>query len=270
MKFLRSWNLHLMRRDGTEVRSLPLGGVRLLAAVGGIVFALFGLGFLGGLLAAWRAESYRIVELETQLATHEGERERMNQLAARLSELEAEFGTLQAAVTSGRPEESPPVNVVPRGAVALSSPSSAESAAPAWPLAQRGFITRHFGSRPDAARDGHPGLDVAVPAGSYVRAIQAGRVEEAGEDPIYGRYVRIAHADGLTSLYGHNAWLFSEAGDDVERLEVIALTGNTGRSSAPHLHLELTRNGVLLDPLSLVADESSPGKTGAAAERQPE
>lgn len=150
------------------------------------------------------------------------------------------------------------------------SRSSAETATPAWPLTQRGFITRQFGSRPDYSRDGHTGLDIAVPTGSYVRAIQAGRVEEAGEDPIYGKFLRIAHGDGLTSLYGHNAWLFAAAGDAVERLEVIALTGNTGRSSAPHLHLELARNGALLDPLSLVADQSGRDNTGIAAERQPE
>ena len=127
-------------------------------------------------------------------------------------------------------------------------------------------MTRHFGSRTEASREGHTGLDVAVPTGAYVRAIQAGRVEEAGEDSVYGRYLRIAHADGLTSLYGHNSWLFAEAGDLVERLEVIALTGNTGRSSAPHLHLELARNGSLFDPLTVVTDASVRGDGDAPAE----
>ena len=270
MTFLRRWNLQLVRRDGREVRSLPLSGARLLVSVAGTIIALFGLGFLGGLVTAWRAESSRVVELETQLATLESERERMNQLATRLNELEKEFGSLQAAVTAGRPAESAPVNVVLRGGVEVRSPTSAEAATLAWPLTQRGFITRHFGSRPADSREGHLGLDIAVPTGSYVRAIQAGRVEEAGEDPIYGKFLRIAHADGLTSLYGHNAWLFAEAGDAVERLEVIALTGNTGRSSAPHLHLELARNGALLDPLSLVADHSGRDNSGVPAERQPE
>ncbi|MYC87583.1 MAG: M23 family metallopeptidase [Gemmatimonadales bacterium] len=270
MTFLRRWTLQLVRRDGRQVRSLPLSRSRLLFSVAGAIIGLFGLGFLGGLLTAWRAESSRVLELEAKVAAHERERERMNRLASRLNELEEEFGFLQAAVTAGRPAESPPVNFVLRGGVEVRPPTSAEAATPAWPLTQRGFITRHFGSRPADSREGHPGLDIAVPTGSYVRAIQAGRVEEAGEDPIYGKFLRIAHADGLTSLYGHNAWLFAEAGDAVERLEVIALTGNTGRSSAPHLHLELARNGALLDPLSLVADHSGRDHTGAPAERQPE
>ena len=270
MTFLRRWTVQLVRRDGRRVRSLPLSRARLLLSVAGTVLGLFGVGFLGGFLAASRAESNRILELEAEVATLESERERMNRLAGRLNALEEEFGFLQDAVTAGRPAESPPVNVVPRGGVEVGSPASAEATIPAWPLTQRGFITRNFGSRPADAREGHPGLDIAVPTGSYVRAIQAGRVEEAGEDPIYGKFLRIAHGDGLTSLYGHNAWLFAEAGDVVERLEVIALTGNTGRSSAPHLHLELARNGTLLDPLSLVADHSGRDHTAAPAERQPE
>ncbi len=270
MTVLRQWTLQLVRRDGRRVRSLPLGRARVLLSVAGALVGLIGLGFLGGFLTASRVESSRILELEAEVAALESERERMSQLAGRLNELEQEFGLLQDAVTAGRPAGSPPVNVVPRGGSEVGSRTSAEAATLAWPLTQRGFVTRHFGSRPDYSRDGHTGLDIAVPTGSYVRAIQAGRVEEAGEDPIYGKFLRIAHADGLTSLYGHNAWLFAAAGDEVERLEVIALAGNTGRSSAPHLHLELARNGALLDPLSLVADLSGRDNTGAPAERQPE
>ena len=270
MTVLRRWTLQLVRRDGRRVRSLSLGRARLLLSVAGTIIGLAGLGFLGGFLTASRAESRRILELEAEVATLESERERTNRLAVRLNELEEDFGLLQDAVTAGRPAESPPVNVVLGRGVEVRSRTSAEAATPAWPLTQRGFITRHFGSRPADSREGHTGLDIAVSTGSYVRAIQAGRVEEAGEDPIYGKYLRIAHADRLTSLYGHNAWLFAAAGDAVERLEVIALTGNTGRSSAPHLHLELARNGVLLDPLSLVADHSGRDNTGAPAARQPE
>lgn len=270
MNVLRQWTVQLVRRDGRRVRSLRLSRARVLLSVAGAITGLFGLGFLGGFLAATWVESGRVLELEAELATLRAERERLNRLAGRLLELEANFGVLQNAVTAGRPAESQPVNVVLNGGMEVGSRASAEAATPAWPLTQRGFITRQFGSRPADSREGHTGLDIAVPTGSYVRAIQAGRVEEAGEDPIYGKFLRIAHADGLTSLYGHNAWLFATAGDAVERLEVIALTGNTGRSSAPHLHLELARNGALLDPLSLVADHSGRDDAGASAERQPE
>lgn len=269
MTLPRGWTLQLIRRDGRQVRSVRLSRARGLLLVAGTVTGLSALGLLGGILVASWAESSRVTELEVEVEQLRAERARTNQLLGRLNELEHDFGLLQNAVTAGRPAESAPVNVVFRDADVRLQPA-AEVATPAWPLTQRGFITRHFGSRPADSREGHTGLDIAVPTGSYVRAIQAGRVEEAGEDPIYGKFVRIAHADGLTSLYGHNAWLFASAGDAVERLEVIALTGNTGRSSAPHLHLELARNGSLLDPLSLVADHSGRGNTGAPTERQPQ
>ena len=263
------WTLQFIRRDGHALRTLRLGSRRVLlaAAAGGL--ALVSSGLLLGLFLAAQSESARIEELETRLAGLAAERARVGELAGRLVELEERFGVVRDAVTEGRPEPEPRASVAVSGAPALPSPSDLEAATPAWPLTQRGFITRTFGSRPEASPDGHTGLDVAVPTGSYVRAIQAGTIEEAGEDPVYGKFVRIAHADGLTSLYGHNSWLFAQAGDQVERLEVIALTGSTGRSSAPHLHLEIARDGALLDPLTLLTDHSVRGGAGPAAGTEP-
>ncbi|MFQ5529359.1 MAG: M23 family metallopeptidase, partial [Gemmatimonadota bacterium] len=76
---------------------------------------------------------------------------------------------------------------------------------------------------------------------------------EAGEDQEYGWFVRVQHGDDVTALYAHNSWTFVMAGDSVEAGEVIALSGNTGRSTAPHLHLEIERRGVAVDPLPFVA-----------------
>ena len=87
-----------------------------------------------------------------------------------------------------------------------------------------------------------------------MRATRPGIVEEAGQDTAYGFFVRIAHEDGISSLYGHNSWLFVSPGDTVEKAEVIALSGNTGRSTAPHLHLEVEREGVAVDPLGVVGE----------------
>ncbi|WP_419162589.1 M23 family metallopeptidase [Candidatus Palauibacter sp.] len=269
MTRLNEWTLQLVRRDGRKLRAVALGRARLLFAAAGTGLGLMALGVLLGLFWATRSESSRIAELESELGVLRGERARVNELAARLAEIEQGVGVLRDAVTEGRPEAEAPANIVVRGSSALRSRPDPESETPAWPLAQRGFITRQFGSRPATSREGHTGLDIAAPTGSYVRAIQAGRVEEAGEDPVYGKFLRIAHTDGLTSLYGHNSWLFATVGETVERLEVIALTGNTGRSSAPHLHLELLRNGSLVDPLTVVADHSVRGGAEAPTDTEP-
>lgn len=81
-------------------------------------------------------------------------------------------------------------------------------------------------------------------------------VAEAGEHPEYGLYVRVNHRDGLSTLYAHNSWLFVASGDSVETGEVVALSGNSGRSTAPHLHVELERDGVPVDPLVYLSEGS--------------
>jgi murein DD-endopeptidase MepM/ murein hydrolase activator NlpD len=119
----------------------------------------------------------------------------------------------------------------------------------AWPLTQRGFVTReHLGRIPGQ----HPGIDIAVPEGSYVRASGSGIVTEAGEDDVYGKFVRISHGDGYETVYGHASELFVESDHEVTRHQVIALSGNTGTSTAPHLHFEVWQDGEAIDPRELV------------------
>ena len=100
--------------------------------------------------------------------------------------------------------------------------------------------------------ESHPGLDIAVAQDSYIRAAAGGIVRDAGTDEVYGKFVLIDHGDGYESMYGHASQIFVAAGDSVERHEVIALSGSTGRSTAPHLHFEVRREGQAVDPLSLV------------------
>jgi murein DD-endopeptidase MepM/ murein hydrolase activator NlpD len=95
-------------------------------------------------------------------------------------------------------------------------------------------------------------LDVAVPADTYVRAAGAGVVVDVGEDLVYGRFVSLDHGGGYRSLYGHASETLVELGQRVRRNEVIALSGSTGRSTAPHLHFEILLNGEPLDPLTMV------------------
>lgn len=118
-----------------------------------------------------------------------------------------------------------------------------------WPLAEQGFITQSLLAGDEG---GHPGIDIAVASGSYVRAAGGGEVIEAGDDPVYGRFVLIDHGDGLWSRYGHALYLVVTRGQKVRRGEVIALSGSTGQSTAPHLHFEILKNGRAIDPLSMV------------------
>jgi murein DD-endopeptidase MepM/ murein hydrolase activator NlpD len=122
-----------------------------------------------------------------------------------------------------------------------------------WPLDESGFLTRgQVGA--DAKDEAHPGIDIAVPVGSMVRAAGGGTVAGSGQDPEYGWFVLLDHADGYQSMYGHLSRRLVSKGDTVQAGQVIGLTGNSGRSSAPHLHFEIRRNGSLLDPLTMVKE----------------
>jgi len=118
-----------------------------------------------------------------------------------------------------------------------------------WPLSEAGFVTQTLLA--DAGAD-HPGLDIAVPVGTWIRAAGAGVVVDVGEDPVYGYFVTLDHGDGLVTLYGHAERTFVSRGQQVRRNEVIALSGNSGRSTAPHLHFEVRRDGEALDPTTFV------------------
>ena len=116
-----------------------------------------------------------------------------------------------------------------------------------WPLTTAGVITQPGGADAD-----HPGIDIAVASDSYVLASGAGEVVDAANDPVYGLFVLIDHGNGWRTRYGHASFLVAERGRRVRRGEVIALSGSTGRSTAPHLHFEILENGRPIDPLTKV------------------
>jgi murein DD-endopeptidase MepM/ murein hydrolase activator NlpD len=118
-------------------------------------------------------------------------------------------------------------------------------------LPVKGRITTPFGERGNLWRLGyHPGLDLAVPVGTPIKAVADGVVLEAepAGNSGYGHYVKIDHGNGLHSLYAHMSTLKVDVGEQIAAGEVIGLSGNTGFSTGPHLHLEIRRNGQQVDP----------------------
>jgi murein DD-endopeptidase MepM/ murein hydrolase activator NlpD len=122
-----------------------------------------------------------------------------------------------------------------------------------WPVADRGIVTRGVVAADERAGP-HEGVDIAIPIGTPIRATGGGEVAEAGIDDEYGLFVRLTHPDGFESMYGHASRLLVATGDTVLAGEVIALSGSTGRSTAPHLHFEIRRDGRAIDPRSLVEE----------------
>ena len=119
----------------------------------------------------------------------------------------------------------------------------------------RGFISSYFGERADPF-DGreafHKGVDFAGSLGDKVVAVGEGVVTWAGERSGFGKLVEINHGDGYITRYAHNSRTLVAVGQMVKRGEAVALMGSTGRSTGPHVHFEVLRNGRQVDPLSFV------------------
>lgn len=115
-----------------------------------------------------------------------------------------------------------------------------------------GRLSSGFGARSaptKGASTNHQGVDWAVPIGTTVVASNAGTVSYAGWASGYGYAVYINHADGRQTRYGHLSKVLVKTGQSVAQGEKIALSGNTGRSTGPHLHFEIRINGTAVNPL---------------------
>lgn len=114
-----------------------------------------------------------------------------------------------------------------------------------------GKLSSAFGYR-DHPLDGdysfHKGVDLAADKGTPVAAFAAGTVDFIGESDAYGLYIQLNHGNGITTFYCHCSELLARKGESVELGQTIAAVGNTGNVTGSHLHLELKRDGVLLNP----------------------
>jgi murein DD-endopeptidase MepM/ murein hydrolase activator NlpD len=115
-----------------------------------------------------------------------------------------------------------------------------------------GWISRRFTEVGDES-PGHPGIDIAASQGTPVRCAQEGTVKAARWDDIYGNLIEVEHNDSLSTVYGHNDKILVKEGEYVTRGQVIATVGNTGRSTAPHLHFAVLKNGKPCNPEDYVA-----------------
>jgi murein DD-endopeptidase MepM/ murein hydrolase activator NlpD len=109
-----------------------------------------------------------------------------------------------------------------------------------------GWITQGF--HVEEGGEKHEGIDIAVKEGTPVVATATGEIEFAGWDKDFGNITVIDHGNGYKTRYGHNQKALAGKGRKVFKGDVIALSGNSGRSSAPHLHYEIIVNGEPVDP----------------------
>jgi len=169
-------------------------------------------------------------------------------MSAQIPDLAAMLGRLERQVDLRQSQLSALENVI------LARELKAEIRPEGRPVSD-GFISSYFGERADPF-DGreafHKGVDFAGSLGEHVVAVAAGVVTWAGERSGYGKLVEINHGDGYVTRYAHNERTLVSVGQTVKRGEPLALMGSTGRSTGPHVHFEVLRNGRQVDPLSFI------------------
>jgi murein DD-endopeptidase MepM/ murein hydrolase activator NlpD len=98
----------------------------------------------------------------------------------------------------------------------------------------------------------HTGIDFRTPTGTPIISSGAGKVVKAGWNGGYGRMVEIDHGQGLTTRYAHMSRIRVSEGQEVSTGDIVGDAGSTGRSTGPHLHYEVRRNGTAIDPLKFL------------------
>lgn len=136
--------------------------------------------------------------------------------------------------------------VDPSQADATPIPAEPAATAPAWVRPGTGRFSSGFAKRWGRM---HKGIDLAAPIGAPIYAAANGTVIFAGPASGFGRLVKVRHADGVETWYGHMSKILVEQGQQVKAGELIAKVGNEGKSTGPHLHFEVHVRGNAVDPV---------------------
>lgn len=253
--------LHVDGSAASRTLRIPLWVVRLAmgGAIGVILLVLAGVSFYAPLAR----QAARVPGLEQELERLRTDNARIRDLAATLDSVESRYARLRDVIgTEVAPDPralGSDLPVAPAVMARVAGQPARYETGPStpshWPLDEPGYITRGMvGVGSGASEEPHTGLDIAVPVGSLVRAVGGGDVVQTGQDQEYGIFVLVSHPGGYTSRYGHLSAITIRQGTTINAGEVLGRSGNTGRSSAPHLHVEIRKDGAVVDPTTLIKE----------------
>ncbi len=126
---------------------------------------------------------------------------------------------------------------------------------PAGRPVKKGWVSSYFGYRNNpfgGGREFHKGIDIAAKEGSNILAVAGGVVTWADKRWGYGNMVEINHGNGYVTRYGHCSKILAKEGEAIKKGQPIALVGSTGRSTGPHVHFEVMKNGKQVNPLDFI------------------
>jgi murein DD-endopeptidase MepM/ murein hydrolase activator NlpD len=240
--------IHVQRESGLANRTIILSQrqVKLLRYLGYTVATVLAFGASSWFYLA--AQAARVPLLSRRVSHLQHDVRRLDTLQLALSELEGRYQQVQQML--GAPSRGAPPKTIPTTPAAdRTVPDESVTLPSEWPLPVSGTLLKAWS---DTGADREPGIDLAVPAGTSIRASGAGLVVEVRDDARYGKLVRITHRDGYESIYANASDVRVAPGDRVAAGSAIGLTGGDARSLPAHLHFEVRRGGVDVDPSSLM------------------
>jgi len=298
----KQFNLLMVRDDGNRVLRLSVPGWAVAATVGGLAVTILGLAFIYPDYVSLRHQRGTFAALSERLHLQQrlldASQARMREIRAEIDSwrgLHAKIwepfgpeagpakrgtGIGGSGVAAAEAERAPVKEEMDRllGIVRdegesirtlerfLGRASRVLASLPSrWPV--RGPVNSDFGQRrsPWAPNsEFHSGIDIGAPIGTPVRAPAPGVVAFAGPHAEFGVTLIIDHGNDTRSLYGHLSKLHVALDQQVKRGETVALTGNTGRSSGPHLHYEIQVKSQPVNPHSYIWEDPGPAVAKAA------
>ena len=179
-----------------------------------------------------------------------------NQLAKEEEELESQIAKIIAeeeAAAKAQAEAEAQKQQATSSSTSSGASSNAVVTSGSWPVPGYSRISSPYGYRihpVTGASSIHTGIDIPAPTGTPVTAYDSGTVIYSGVQGTYGNTVMIRHNDGKVTLYAHNSALNVSEGQTVQKGQVVAKIGSTGRSTGPHLHFEIRVNGSHTNPMN--------------------
>lgn len=178
-----------------------------------------------------------------------------SELEQELERLAAESAAKQAAEKAAKEAEEKKAADAAKAMNSSNNLNGAVISNGSWPVPGHTRVSSPYGNRLHPilnVQNMHTGIDIPAPMGTPVVAVDSGTITYSAVQGSYGNTIMIQHDDGKVSLYAHNSALVASVGQRVEKGQVVAKIGSTGRSTGPHLHFEIRINGKHTNPLPYI------------------
>lgn len=265
----KTYSILILPWRGTQIRRLVLSqkSIRYLISAGVFLLAI-GVWFVGDY--AWmKMQKKGLKELRMEALAQREQLSVLQEQTKNLQGLLANWKGLQERVQASLPSQNRSsfnghiaVAELEKSLASLQKELEELIASVPSTMPTNGRVTSGVGTRPSpwtGKAEFHSGLDIPNPVGTAVYASADGVVEAAGVSNGNGRTVVLNHGQGITTQYSHLSKIQVQKGDRVRKGQQIAESGNTGKSTSPHLHYEVRINGIPVDPRpNLIIKQNSP------------